>query len=85
VGPRVDAEIVPEHDRPPDGDREQTGEQPQEAGLPGAVRPADEGDLAACDLEVDPGEDGEAAQGRHHTVEDERRAELLLVRRLLYR
>ena len=62
MGPAVDREVVPEDLHLTAVDREQTGEHAQQRRLPGAVRPAQQHRLTARDVEVDPGEGGEAAE-----------------------
>ena len=63
------AEVVAQHAGVAPRDRQQTGAQAEQRGLPGPVRPAEEHDLSGSDLQVDPGQCGEPAQERHRAVE----------------
>ena len=55
-------EIVAEHRGLPGVQRHQSGEQPEQRGLPGAVRTREEHDLATGDVEVDAGQCREAPE-----------------------
>ena len=58
----VVGEIVAEHRGLPRVQRHQSGEQPEQRGLPGAVRTRQEHDLATGDVEVDAGQCREAPE-----------------------
>ncbi len=62
-------EILTEHAGRAPGDGQQAGAQPQEGGLAGAVRAAQEHDLTGRDLQIDPGQCGKAAEERHRAAE----------------
>ncbi len=65
--PAVAGEVDAEHLCLPGAQREETGAQAQQRGLPGAVRPAQQHDLARVDVQVGAGERGkppEHADGR---------------------
>ena len=66
-------EIVAEHRGLPGVERHQPGQEPQQGGLPGTVRPREQDDLAAGDVEIDTGQRGKAPQeadGRAETDDD---------------
>jgi sortase A len=60
--PTVVGEIVAEHRGLPGIQRHQSGQQPEQRGLPGAVRTRQEDDLATGDVEVDAGQCREAPE-----------------------
>ncbi len=66
-------EIEAQHPTAATLDREQSGAQPQDARLPGAVRAAQEDDLATLHLEGGAGEHGKAAQHGHRVTQIDRK------------
>ena len=58
----IASEVVVEHDRFARVERHEPCEQPQQRGLARAVRSREEHDLARGDVEIDPGEGGEAVE-----------------------
>ena len=62
-------EVVAEHLGLAPGHGQEAGAGPQERGLAGPVRAAEEHDLAGGDVEVDPGEGREPAEEGHRAAE----------------
>jgi hypothetical protein len=72
-------EVVPEHRGLARAHREEAGEQAEDRGLPGAVRPGQEDGLVLGHVEIDSGERGEAPQEADGRAEsyDERHGQAL--------
>ena len=62
-------QVEPEHPAAATHDREQTGAEPQQRGLAGPVRTAQQHDLAGADRERGPGQGGKATEDGDRVVE----------------
>ena len=62
--PPIGEEVDTEHGGSPRSNLDQARQGAEQRGLPGAIRPFQQDDLARCDVEIDTGEGGEPAEER---------------------